>query len=190
MKTVWLLLLSAVLSCVRPGIESPATNPPTFDQDGDKISDTDDKCPNEPEDKDGVEDGDGCPETTQRVAIKTCSFAIAPIVLFDKNQSTLREDYHNVIGDVMATLPDLPRPVTVVLEGRAASDEADAMTLSLARANEIKKYMLSAGMPPDVTIEIVGYGHTKPILLEDYEEVDFNRRVDLILNPKSSENNP
>ncbi len=32
------------------------------DQDGDGILDKDDKCPNEPEDKDGFEDSDGCPD--------------------------------------------------------------------------------------------------------------------------------
>jgi len=35
------------------------------DQDGDGIPDTADGCPNEPEDKDGVEDEDGCPEFEQ-----------------------------------------------------------------------------------------------------------------------------
>jgi hypothetical protein len=32
------------------------------DQDADGILDKDDKCPNDPEDKDGFEDGDGCPD--------------------------------------------------------------------------------------------------------------------------------
>jgi OmpA-OmpF porin, OOP family len=34
-----------------------------LDTDGDGILDTDDKCPNVPEDKDGFEDSDGCPDT-------------------------------------------------------------------------------------------------------------------------------
>jgi large repetitive protein len=32
------------------------------DRDGDRIADRDDVCPDEPEDKDGFEDGDGCPD--------------------------------------------------------------------------------------------------------------------------------
>jgi hypothetical protein len=36
--------------------------PPEADSDGDGIVDSDDKCPNEPEDKDGFEDTDGCPD--------------------------------------------------------------------------------------------------------------------------------
>jgi OOP family OmpA-OmpF porin len=36
--------------------------PPAKDSDGDGIPDSVDKCPNEPEDKDGFEDADGCPD--------------------------------------------------------------------------------------------------------------------------------
>jgi len=36
--------------------------PVRSDQDSDGINDADDRCPNEPEDIDGFEDGDGCPE--------------------------------------------------------------------------------------------------------------------------------
>jgi large repetitive protein len=39
----------------------PALKPPA-DRDKDGILDADDECPDEPEDKDGFEDGDGCPD--------------------------------------------------------------------------------------------------------------------------------
>ena len=35
---------------------------PILDSDGDGIPDNVDKCPNEPEDKDGFQDQDGCPD--------------------------------------------------------------------------------------------------------------------------------
>ena len=35
---------------------------PVLDRDGDGIPDDKDKCPNEPEDKDGFQDDDGCPD--------------------------------------------------------------------------------------------------------------------------------
>jgi hypothetical protein len=45
----------------KKGGEEPATPPPPPpDRDGDGQPDADDKCPDEPEDKDGFEDGDGC----------------------------------------------------------------------------------------------------------------------------------
>ncbi|MEY2931147.1 MAG: hypothetical protein RL033_1896 [Pseudomonadota bacterium] len=36
--------------------------PTSHDQDGDRISDAEDECPQDPEDRDGIEDADGCPE--------------------------------------------------------------------------------------------------------------------------------
>jgi outer membrane protein OmpA-like peptidoglycan-associated protein len=47
----------------RPPDREPAPPPsPTADRDGDGIVDANDKCPDAPEDKDGFEDQDGCPD--------------------------------------------------------------------------------------------------------------------------------
>lgn len=43
-------------------VELPPPPPPDKDSDGDGILDSVDKCPNEAEDKDQFDDGDGCPE--------------------------------------------------------------------------------------------------------------------------------
>ena len=45
-----------------PVSNGPALHGPTDDDDGDGIPNALDKCPNEPEDKDGIEDDDGCPD--------------------------------------------------------------------------------------------------------------------------------
>ena len=64
-------LITAGLSWVfgdKPRREEPAPPPPEpeveppSDRDGDGIADPDDECPDEPEDPDGYEDTDGCPE--------------------------------------------------------------------------------------------------------------------------------
>ena len=47
-------------ACGKPPVVSPPARP--LDTDGDGIPDTLDKCPNQPEDKDGFEDEDGCPD--------------------------------------------------------------------------------------------------------------------------------
>ncbi|MGZ5970434.1 MAG: hypothetical protein ACXWP4_22345 [Polyangiales bacterium] len=62
-----LLAVSIALSagCSLPTQSSQSSNvaPSTSgDTDGDGILDVDDKCPSEPEDKDGFEDADGCPD--------------------------------------------------------------------------------------------------------------------------------
>ena len=55
------LRLSPAGVCGKPVAVAPAP-PSTLDTDGDGIPDALDKCPNEPEDKDGFEDEDGCPD--------------------------------------------------------------------------------------------------------------------------------
>lgn len=52
---------SATAPTVR-GILGLAYWPRGLDDDGDGIVDAQDRCPNEPEDRDGFEDGDGCPD--------------------------------------------------------------------------------------------------------------------------------
>ena len=47
-------------TATRTRTAAPTT--PTFDRDGDGIPDDVDKCPDDPEDKDGFEDEDGCPD--------------------------------------------------------------------------------------------------------------------------------
>lgn len=46
----------------KPLIESKVTAVPVADRDGDAIADSRDECPDRPEDKDGFEDDDGCPD--------------------------------------------------------------------------------------------------------------------------------
>lgn len=47
----------------QPTQPSGTKPPPTTDRDGDGVLDANDKCPDLPEDKDGFEDSDGCPES-------------------------------------------------------------------------------------------------------------------------------
>jgi outer membrane protein OmpA-like peptidoglycan-associated protein len=61
-----LRLSSDERTCPKPKAEPPRRKEPApdplVDSDGDGIPDVRDKCPNEPEDKDGFEDDDGCPD--------------------------------------------------------------------------------------------------------------------------------
>ena len=55
-------LLSIYKEFGRKTVEKPAEPSGPKDSDGDGIPDDQDKCPNEPEDKDGFQDDDGCPD--------------------------------------------------------------------------------------------------------------------------------
>jgi len=43
-------------------VDAPAVVPSGGDRDSDGISDDTDKCPDDPEDRDGFQDADGCPD--------------------------------------------------------------------------------------------------------------------------------
>ncbi|WP_426745386.1 Ig-like domain-containing protein [Myxococcus faecalis] len=54
--------LLAGFSFSPPPSPTPTAPPPPVDTDGDGLYDPDDRCPTQPEDKDGFEDADGCPD--------------------------------------------------------------------------------------------------------------------------------
>ncbi|AKF83077.1 cell envelope biogenesis protein OmpA [Myxococcus fulvus 124B02] len=54
--------LLAGFSFSPPPSPKPTAPPPPVDTDGDGLYDPDDRCPTQPEDKDGFEDADGCPD--------------------------------------------------------------------------------------------------------------------------------
>ncbi|GAB4115570.1 MAG: hypothetical protein OHK0013_49780 [Sandaracinaceae bacterium] len=56
------LRLSPPERCLPPDAEPPPPPPRPGDRDGDGITDDVDRCPDDPEDRDGYQDEDGCPE--------------------------------------------------------------------------------------------------------------------------------
>ncbi len=59
-RTIVYGLAWAVIACGRPA--QVAVTPAYADRDHDGVRDEDDRCPDAPEDRDGFEDGDGCPD--------------------------------------------------------------------------------------------------------------------------------
>jgi len=73
------------------------------DNDGDGITNANDKCPDHPETKDGHDDEDGCPETTQALARQTFKDAL---IAFDKGdlpraRRLFEEAYRILPGDLL-----------------------------------------------------------------------------------------
>jgi outer membrane protein OmpA-like peptidoglycan-associated protein len=154
---------------------------PEPDNDRDGVTDIDDKCPNDAEDKDEYQDEDGCPEKNPHILFGKSHHAEPLFVIFTKNQPKFDDASNNIIDEVIGNIRALGRPAIVIVEGRASSDEKNPEKLSKARAEAVRDYMLSKGIPADITIEIAAYGKTHLILFEGKENPNFNRRVDFVL---------
>jgi len=134
---------------------------PIRDTDGDGIPDDKDKCPKEPETRNGFEDQDGCPDTVPE-AVKKFTGVVQGI-FFDKNKATIREASSPVLGKAAKVFAQYPS-VNIEISGHTSSegDEAFNQQLSLDRAQAVKDWLIKAGTPAD-RISIRGAGPSEPI---------------------------
>jgi outer membrane protein OmpA-like peptidoglycan-associated protein/opacity protein-like surface antigen len=184
---------------------------PVGDADGDGIKDNVDACPNEPEDFDGFEDSDGCPEldndgdgildTDDKCPNQPENFNgyededgcpdekpewVPPkfdTIRFNPDSTKPLEGYYTVLDKAGAKLMEDPK-VKITLAGHAADTGRPdfEMKLSEGRAAFVKDYHVKKhGMDPN-RIAIVYYGSTRPIADNSTEEgKSQNRRVEYIV---------
>jgi outer membrane protein OmpA-like peptidoglycan-associated protein len=134
---------------------------PIRDTDGDGIPDDKDKCPNEPETRNGFEDQDGCPDTVP-AAVKKFTGVIEGIY-FDKAKATIRPGSKTVLGNAGKVLQTYPS-VNLEISGHTSS-EGDAefnQKLSQDRADAVKQWLVDAGVPAE-RIKTRGAGPSEPI---------------------------
>jgi OOP family OmpA-OmpF porin len=147
----------------------PPPPAPPADSDGDGVIDARDKCPDTPR---GVAvDQDGCP---RRGAITLQG------VTFEFDSATLTPESRPVLDEAAADLKRYPR-LKVELQGHTDSRGADAynMKLSAARANAVREYLISQGVPAE-QLTSRGYGETQPVADNTTDEGRArNRRVDM-----------
>ncbi|HKO49693.1 MAG TPA: OmpA family protein [Polyangiaceae bacterium] len=133
---------------------------PIRDTDGDGILDDKDKCPKEPETKNGFEDQDGCPDTVPE-AVKKFTGVVQGI-FFEKNKATIRADSSPVLGKAAKVFAQFPVHVEISGHTSSEGDEAFNQQLSLDRAQAVKDWLIKAGTPAD-RISIRGAGPSEPI---------------------------
>lgn len=147
------------------------------DSDGDGIPDASDKCPQQPETRNGYQDDDGCPDELPE-AVRRFTGKIKDIE-FDTGKETIRPSSHKVLDEAVAVLKLHPT-IKMVIEGHTDNVGAPAfnMELSRKRAGAVRDYFISKGIAPDrLTAE--GFGETRPIADNNTEagRAD-NRRVE------------
>ncbi len=143
----------------QPGVKPDGC--PIKDTDGDGIFDDKDKCPNEPETKNGFEDQDGCPDKVPD-AVKKFTGVIEGIY-FDQGKATIRAQSKPVLTNVEKVLTSYPS-VSLEISGHTSSegDEAFNQKLSQDRADAVKQWLVDAGVPPE-RIKTRGAGPSEPI---------------------------
>ena len=142
-----------------PGVKPDGC--PIRDKDGDGILDNVDKCPNEPETKNGFEDKDGCPDTIPD-AVKKFSGVIEGIY-FDQGKATIRPQSKGLLSNAVKVLTTYPS-VSLEISGHTSSegDEAFNQKLSQERADSVKQWLVDNGVPPE-RIKTRGAGPSEPI---------------------------
>ncbi len=167
------------------------------DSDGDLVADRLDKCP----DIAGLREFKGClPPPPAPVENKTNDSLIVPpptVVTADsKLAAMLKEATPHFVFDNSTLLPEFKTKLNLVVDYLKANPEANItlightdlvgspeynMNLSVLRAYEAKRYLISKGINAKRIIAI-GKGATSPIYLDNSETARMaNRRVELII---------
>jgi outer membrane protein OmpA-like peptidoglycan-associated protein len=160
-----------------PGVAGvpPLGCPGDSDQDG--FADPDDKCPKEPETKNGFEDSDGCPDVLPD-AVQRFTGVIAGIE-FDLNKDSIRSSSFNVLDQAAKILEEYP---SLKVEIAGHSDDTGAhdynVKLSHQRADSVKGYLVSKGVSAD-RINTRGAGPDEPLVNEKTAGArQKNRRIE------------
>lgn len=146
------------------------------DEDGDGVADEFDHCPK----TFGVAENNGCPIITeeQQAVIDTAFTNLE----FEYSQSVITfSSYAHLdrLGVLLFENPDM----RLLIEGHTdnTGGEEKNKTLSIARANAVKEYLVKRGIDAS-RIKTVGYGESKPIASnETVEGKALNRRVELTI---------
>lgn len=150
---------------------------PDYDNDLDEVPDSVDSCPDVP----GEIDNKGCPgeEKPKAMEIKR-GRVILRGVNFESGKAVLTEDSYVVLDRVAASLAEWPE-IRVEIRGHTDSVGSRAFNrrLSGRRADSVRSYLMSRGIPPD-RLTARGIGEDEPIAENTTAQGRFsNRRVEL-----------
>lgn len=154
--------------------------PVRSDMDNDSIPDVQDQCPDEPENYNGYQDEDGCPDPQVCLSIvKEANLQILEVIYFKSGSHKLQPESHDIldaIAQVMLAHPD----ITLGINGHTDSsgDAESNKILSHKRAKAVCKYLVEANVPKE-RIRVDSFGEERPIATHATEEGRAqNNRVD------------
>ena len=109
-------------------------------------------------------------------------------VYFDFDRSEIRPDSEPVLQEAATILRANPDVSLVIVEGHTDSQGTDEYNrdLSLRRAEAVFRFLVNAGVAPEV-LQTQGYGESAPVASNENEEGRAqNRRVELRVEQQSS----
>lgn len=134
---------------------------PIRDKDGDGILDPDDACKEQPETKNGFEDGDGCPDEVPKEVEKFTG--VIEGIFFDTAKDSIKPTSRPTLDRAVELLKKFP---SVRVEVSGHTDDVGKrdynVDLSARRAASVKKYLTDAGIDAS-RIETRGAGPDEPI---------------------------
>lgn len=155
---------------------------PEPDNDQDKIPDLNDKCPNEPETYNDFEDGDGCADMSRSMldAAPLENRLLLKQVRFQGTTSELQAGSYASLDTLADRIRAIPNAMIEILGYWDNSDvEPEAVRNSEARAQAVRKYLVSRGVPSS-QILARGLGSRNPIGNNKTAAGRFqNRRIEL-----------
>jgi outer membrane protein OmpA-like peptidoglycan-associated protein len=150
------------------------------DNDADGLANPEDKCPNDPETRNGFEDADGCPDEVPPELEELAG--IMEGINFDTDKDTIKSDSRPRLDNavtVMKKYPDIR--IRIVGHTDTQGSYRHNIDLSKRRAKSVKQYMVDNGID-DSRIETQGVGPDQPVDTNDTTEGRArNRRIEFLI---------
>ncbi|MHB8907787.1 MAG: OmpA family protein [Syntrophales bacterium] len=109
-----------------------------------------------------------------------------PMIHFDLNRSTIKEQYYAILDEIAQVLTDRLPEASIILAGHTDSTGTERYNtrLSRQRAKAVESYLTEKHGIAPARISVKAYGESAPIATNDTEEGRArNRRVELLLVP-------
>jgi outer membrane protein OmpA-like peptidoglycan-associated protein len=161
---------------------APAPVPVPVDSDGDRIPDTLDKCPSQPEDYNGFQDEDGCPDgppdAGKPLTLEDVVTLPAPIE-FKFDTAIMLPGAEIYLNQVLEILQKHSEVQKLEIQGHTSSEGGAEYNLRLSndRARAVFAWLVDHGIAAQRLVPH-GYGLTQPLVPNDSEpNRQRNRRV-------------
>ncbi len=155
---------------------------PDPDNDADGVADANDKCPAESESPNGFQDGDGCPDEVPAAVQKFTG--VIKGINFKKDSAELTRSSSRTLDAAVKLLQEYA-DLRLEVAGHTdnTGDAERNRALSQERADAVKAYLVSKGIPTD-RLEAKGYGPDQPLADNATRAGQAtNRRVEFTLLP-------